>query len=169
MDSVSPISYDLHESSRTFRYFGLRTPGFWKGSILIAAKELRGSEEDIRAEVRPVIRAAEYVRMSTEHQKYSTENQGEAIRAYATTHGMKIVRTYAMQARAGSASKGVMHFRASSRMLKPAWQISRSFWFMTSAVGDGFRMPMNPPITNTFAAAQTFRPAYPVDPHTHYR
>ena len=40
-----------------------------------------------------MIRAAEYVRMSTEHQKYSTENQGEAIRAYATTHGMKIVRT----------------------------------------------------------------------------
>lgn len=31
---------------------------------------------------RPIIRAAEYVRMSTEHQKYSTENQSEAIRAY---------------------------------------------------------------------------------------
>jgi len=45
--------------------------------------------------MRPAIRVAEYVRMSTEHQKYSTENQGEAIRAYATTHGMKIVRTYA--------------------------------------------------------------------------
>ena len=29
------------------------------------------------------VRAAQYVRMSTEHQKYSTENQAEAIAAYA--------------------------------------------------------------------------------------
>ena len=40
------------------------------------------------------IRAAEYVRMSTEHQKYSTENQGDAIRIYADLHNMEIVRTY---------------------------------------------------------------------------
>jgi DNA invertase Pin-like site-specific DNA recombinase len=56
--------------------------------------------------MRPVIRAAEYVRMSTEHQKYSTENQGEAIRAYATTHGMKIVRTYADAGKSGLSIKG---------------------------------------------------------------
>ena len=73
---------------------------------MTAAKELGGSEEDTRAEVRPVIRAAEYVRMSTEHQKYSTENQGEAIRAYATTHGMKIVRTYADAGKSGLSIKG---------------------------------------------------------------
>jgi len=29
------------------------------------------------------VRAAQYVRMSTEHQKYSTENQSEAIARYA--------------------------------------------------------------------------------------
>ena len=69
---------------------------------MTAAKELCGSEEDMR----PVIRAAEYVRMSTEHQKYSTENQGEAIRAYATTHGMKIVRTYADAGKSGLSIKG---------------------------------------------------------------
>jgi DNA invertase Pin-like site-specific DNA recombinase len=40
------------------------------------------------------IRAAQYVRMSTEHQKYSTENQSDANRAYADSHGMEIVRTY---------------------------------------------------------------------------
>ncbi len=56
--------------------------------------------------MRPAIRAAEYVRMSTEHQKYSTENQGEAIRAYATTHGMKIVRTYADAGKSGLSIKG---------------------------------------------------------------
>ena len=41
------------------------------------------------------IRAAQYVRMSTEHQKYSTENQRDVIREYAETHSMNIVRTYA--------------------------------------------------------------------------
>lgn len=40
------------------------------------------------------VRAAQYVRMSTEHQKYSTENQAEAIAAYAARRGMEIVQTY---------------------------------------------------------------------------
>jgi hypothetical protein len=40
------------------------------------------------------IPAAEYVRMSTEHQQYSTENQREIIRQYAEQRGMIIVRTY---------------------------------------------------------------------------
>jgi DNA invertase Pin-like site-specific DNA recombinase len=48
-----------------------------------------------------VFRAAEYVRMSTEHQKYSTENQGDAIREYATRRGMEIVRTYADAGKSG--------------------------------------------------------------------
>src|SRR5436190_13195016 len=50
---------------------------------------------------RQVIRAVEYVRMSTEHQKYSTENQSEAIRAYAARRGMEIVRTYADAGKSG--------------------------------------------------------------------
>ena len=33
------------------------------------------------------LRAVEYVRMSTEHQKYSTENQADAIRQYASIRG----------------------------------------------------------------------------------
>lgn len=40
------------------------------------------------------VRAAEYVRMSTEHQQYSTENQQAAIRKYAVQHDITIVRTY---------------------------------------------------------------------------
>ena len=40
------------------------------------------------------IRAAEYVRMSTEHQKYSTANQSDTIHAYAALRNMTIVRTY---------------------------------------------------------------------------
>jgi DNA invertase Pin-like site-specific DNA recombinase len=47
------------------------------------------------------IRAAEYVRMSTEHQQYSTENQREVIRQYAERRGMTIVRTYTDSGKSG--------------------------------------------------------------------
>ena len=56
---------------------------------------------DIPALSPPVIRAAQYVRMSTEHQQYSTENQSDAILRYAQTHGMSIVRTYADHGKSG--------------------------------------------------------------------
>lgn len=46
-------------------------------------------------------RAAEYVRMSTEHQQYSTENQADRIREYAARHGIQIVRTYADEGKSG--------------------------------------------------------------------
>jgi hypothetical protein len=39
---------------------------------------------------RKPLRAAQYVRMSTEHQQYSTENQSEVIARYAAQHGMEI-------------------------------------------------------------------------------
>lgn len=46
-------------------------------------------------------RAAQYVRMSTDHQKYSTENQAAKIRDYAEHRGMEIVRTYADEGKSG--------------------------------------------------------------------
>jgi DNA invertase Pin-like site-specific DNA recombinase len=46
-------------------------------------------------------RAAEYVRMSTEHQQYSTENQGDKIREYAERRGIEIVKTYADEGKSG--------------------------------------------------------------------
>lgn len=49
----------------------------------------------------PKIRAAEYVRMSTEHQQYSTDNQSETIRRYAMQRGYEIVRTYADEGKSG--------------------------------------------------------------------
>ncbi len=39
--------------------------------------------------------------MSTEHQQYSTENQGEIIRQYAERRGMTVVRTYADAGKSG--------------------------------------------------------------------
>jgi DNA invertase Pin-like site-specific DNA recombinase len=52
------------------------------------------------------VRAAQYVRMSTDHQRYSTENQAEAIEAYAREHGMEIVRTYADEGKSGLSIEG---------------------------------------------------------------
>lgn len=49
----------------------------------------------------PQLRAAEYVRMSTEHQQYSTENQADKIREYAQRRGIQIVRTYADEGKSG--------------------------------------------------------------------
>src|SRR3954468_20280883 len=50
--------------------------------------------------------AAQYVRMSTEHQRYSTENQADAIAQYAARHGFEIVRTYADNGKSGLRIEG---------------------------------------------------------------
>jgi len=47
------------------------------------------------------LRAAAYVRMSTEHQQYSTENQSDVIQEYAVKRGMTIVRTYSDEGKSG--------------------------------------------------------------------
>jgi len=45
--------------------------------------------------------AVQYVRMSTEHQQYSTENQMDTMRRFAEARRMEIVRTYSDAARSG--------------------------------------------------------------------
>nr|WP_290753332.1 recombinase family protein [Amaricoccus sp.] len=65
----------------------------------------RGDHRRTEAGATPV-RAAQYVRMSTEHQQYSTENQAHAIRQYADRHGLEIVRTYADEGRSGLRIEG---------------------------------------------------------------
>ncbi len=44
--------------------------------------------------------------MSTDHQKYSTENQSDAIRRYAEARGIEIVRTYADAGKSGLKIEG---------------------------------------------------------------
>lgn len=51
-------------------------------------------------------RAAQYVRMSTEHQRYSTENQSDAIARYAKERRIQIVRTYADEGKSGLRIEG---------------------------------------------------------------
>jgi len=45
--------------------------------------------------------AAVYVRMSTEHQQYSTSNQIDIIREYAKRRGFTIVKVYSDEGKAG--------------------------------------------------------------------
>ena len=47
------------------------------------------------------MRAVQYVRMSTEHQKYSTETQSDIIAEYAERNGMQVIRTYADDGKSG--------------------------------------------------------------------
>ena len=53
-----------------------------------------------------IIRAAEYVRMSTEHQQYSTENQSQVIRKYAEDRRMQVVRTFLDSGKSGLRMEG---------------------------------------------------------------
>jgi DNA invertase Pin-like site-specific DNA recombinase len=53
-----------------------------------------------------LIRAAQYVRMSTEHQRYSTENQADVIAQYAARRGFEIIRTYEDSGKSGLTLNG---------------------------------------------------------------
>jgi len=53
------------------------------------------------AEPRIELKAAQYLRASTDHQKFSIENQQQVIAQYAAFRGIEIVRTYTDPARTG--------------------------------------------------------------------
>src|SRR3954470_18733638 len=46
-------------------------------------------------------RASAYVRMSTEHQQYSTSNQMDVIREFAKRRGLEIVKEYSDEGKSG--------------------------------------------------------------------
>lgn len=58
-------------------------------------------EEPVKLSEPPRIRAAEYIRMSTEYQQYSTDNQVTVIRQYAERRGYEIVRTFVDEGKCG--------------------------------------------------------------------
>jgi hypothetical protein len=53
-----------------------------------------------------LFKAVKYVRMSTEHQQYSTENQSDKIYEYAKNRGIEIIRTYADEGKSGLRIEG---------------------------------------------------------------
>ncbi len=65
-----------------------------------------GRENDRTTETTQLIPAAQYIRMSTEHQQYSTENQADALREYAARRGYAIVETYADEGKSGLRMEG---------------------------------------------------------------
>ena len=42
-----------------------------------------------------MVPAAQYLRMSTDHQQYSLDNQADVIVKFATTYNFSIIKTYA--------------------------------------------------------------------------
>ena len=61
----------------------------------------RYNNEDNGDEAGQDIAAVAYVRMSTDHQKVSTENQLDIIRDYATARGLQILRVFEDSGRSG--------------------------------------------------------------------
>lgn len=58
-----------------------------------------------------LVPVAAYVRMSTDHQRYSTENQILAINRYAEAHGMTVIKIYADEGKSGLNIGGRENFR----------------------------------------------------------
>src|SRR5215468_4100832 len=53
-----------------------------------------------------LLRAAQYLRMSTDHQQYSIANQAAAIALYAAAHNIAIVRSFIDEGKTGTTIKG---------------------------------------------------------------
>jgi DNA invertase Pin-like site-specific DNA recombinase len=58
-----------------------------------------------------MVPAAQYLRMSTEHQSYSLKNQQAAIAEYAVRNGLEVIKTYSDPAKSGLLLKGRMGLR----------------------------------------------------------
>jgi hypothetical protein len=96
-------------------------------------------------------RAAEYVRMSTEHQQYSTENQREVIRQYARQRGMIVVRTYADEGKNGLRIDGRDALKQLIEDVENGGADFADILVYDVSAGDVFRMRTRVPITSTSA------------------
>jgi DNA invertase Pin-like site-specific DNA recombinase len=64
------------------------------------------SQLPLQAATGDLLPVAAYVRMSTEHQQYSTENQLDRIKEYAARRGMVIARVFADEGKSGLSVRG---------------------------------------------------------------
>ena len=74
-------------------------------------------------------RAAMYVRMSTEHQQYSTENQADAIEKYAVSQGLSIVNRFVDYGKSGLTLAAGWLCGNCLSLLSLGWQILRKYSF----------------------------------------
>lgn len=70
-------------------------------SVMVACMRSQSSTETSPAPQQPSSRAVMYVRMSTDLQQYSIENQSDYMRAYADMHGHEIIRVYPEEGESG--------------------------------------------------------------------
>jgi len=61
-------------------------------------------------------KAAQYIRMSTDLQRYSTANQIEVIAEYATDNNLEIIETYVDEGKSGLRLSDARHFKNYSPM-----------------------------------------------------
>ena len=85
-------------------------------------------------------KAAQYLRMSSEHQQYSPLNQVEAIAAYATLNQIEVIQTYADLGRSGLSLAGRAGYEVCSMTSLMRDTTSQSCSSTTSAVGDVSKM-----------------------------
>ena len=71
--------------------------------ILVKSPAIHPGKVYRRTDMDPNLRVpvSQYLRMSTEHQRYSLENQASAIEKYAESHGFSVIQTYSDAARSG--------------------------------------------------------------------
>ena len=102
-------------------------------------------------------RAAQYVRMSTEHQQYSTHNQADKIREYAEQRGIEIVKTYADDGKSGLSIGGRASLQKLIADVEAGVADFNVILSTMSAAGADSRTLMRAPIMNTSASGQAFR------------
>jgi DNA invertase Pin-like site-specific DNA recombinase len=103
-----------------------------------------------------LVRAAQYLRMSTAHQQYSLQNQADAIARYAVQHGFAIVKTYSDAARSGLQLKNRAGLK---QLLKDVMEGQFDFHAVLVydvSRWDAFKIRMKRPIMNTSASLLEF-------------
>src|SRR6516164_9364606 len=86
-----------------------------------------------------VLRAAQYVRISTDYQRYSIENQAAVIAAYAQMHGLTIVCTYRDEGESGLRIKNRMGLTQLIEDIRSGHTDFAHVRSITSAAGGAFR------------------------------
>jgi len=86
-------SRGIEEPSQTIRVAGFLSSGTNSSLVHLRARDWSTPMK--------LTRAAEYLRMSTEHQHYSPENQIATIQAYADLYGFEVIKTYSDAAKSG--------------------------------------------------------------------
>ena len=96
--------------------------------------------------------AAQYLRMSTDHQQYSLDNQADAISRYATDHGFVIVKTYSDAARSGLRLKNRIGLKQLLKDVVDGQLEYRAILVYDVSRWADFKMRMRPPTANICAS-----------------